>query len=101
MLEKMLAWLMGVSEGQRRNYRQKWSLLKDHFGHMKVTEVDTRFLLKLRETRAAAKTKAGQPIKPATLKKDVDFIRLVLGYAKYIEKCLDELPEFPSFRGEA
>ena len=28
-------------------------------------------------------------------------MRLVLRHAKYIDKCLDELPEFPSFRGEA
>ncbi len=28
-------------------------------------------------------------------------MRLVLRYAKHIEKCLDDLPEFPSFRGEA
>src|SRR5438132_175078 len=43
----------------------------------------------------------GEPVKPATLKKDLDFVRLVLHHAHYIEKCLAELPEFPSFRGEA
>ena len=31
----------------------------------------------------------------------MDFVRLVLRHAKHIEKCLDELPEFPSFRGAA
>lgn len=98
-----------VSEGQRRNYRQKWSLLKPHFRagpegrrhDVKVADVDSRFLLQLREARAAAVTKNGTPVRPATLKKDLDFIRLVLRHAKYIEKALDELPEFPSFRGEA
>jgi hypothetical protein len=90
-----------VSEGQRRNYKQKWNLLKSHFEHIKVTDVDARFLLALRETRSKAKTKNGEPVKPATLKKDTDFVRLVLRHAKGIEKCLDELPEFPSFRGEA
>ena len=90
-----------VSEGQRRNYRQKWNLLKPHFDHIRVANVDAKFLLNLRETRSKAKTKDGQPVKPATLKKDIDFVRLTLRYANQIEKCLDELPQFPSFRGEA
>lgn len=75
--------------------------LKPHFEGVKVTDTDTRFLLALRETRSKAKTKNGQPVKPATLKKDMDFVRLVLKYAKNIEKNLSDLPEFPSFRGEA
>jgi integrase len=90
-----------VSAGQRRNYRQKWALMKVHFGELKVADVDTKFLMALRQTRSSTVTKSGQPVKPATLKKDMDFIRLVLRYAKYIEKVLDDLPEFPSFRGEA
>ncbi len=90
-----------VSEGQRRNYRQKWALLKPHFERIKVTEVDTKFLLTLREKRAETKSKNGKKVKSATLKKDMDFVRLVLRHGKNIEKCLDELPEFPSFRGEA
>jgi len=90
-----------VSEGQRRNYKEKWNLLKEHFDGVKVTDVDANFLLALRETRSQKKTKNGVAVKPATLKKDIDFVRLVLRHAKQIEKCLDELPEFPSFRGEA
>lgn len=90
-----------VSEGQRRNYRQKWALLKEHFDGVKVTDVDTKFLLELREKRSEKQTKNGAAVQPATLKKDLDFVRLVLRHAKSIEKCLDELPEFPSFRGEA
>jgi hypothetical protein len=90
-----------VSEGQRRNYRQKWNLLKEHFNGVRVTNVDAKFLLHLRETRSKATTKNGASVKPATLKKDIDFVRLVLRHAKSIEKCLDEMPEFPSFRGEA
>ena len=90
-----------VSEGQRRNYRQKWALLKPHFEGVKVNDVDTRFLLALRETRSKAQTRKDQSVKPATLKKDMDFVRLVLKYAKNIEKNLSDLPEFPSFRGEA
>jgi hypothetical protein len=90
-----------VSEGQRRNYKQKWALLKDHFDGVKVTDVDARFLLALREKRSLSRTRNGEPVKPATLKKDIDFVRLVLHHAKHIEKVLDELPEFPSFRGGA
>lgn len=90
-----------VSEGQRRNYKQKWALLKEHFDGVKVTDVDTRFLLALREKRSQKKTRTDTPVKPATLKKDIDFVRLVLRHAKHIEKCLDDLPEFPSFRGQA
>jgi hypothetical protein len=90
-----------VSEGQRRNYRPKWALLKAHFEDVKVTDVDTRFLLALRESRSKAQTKNGEAVKPATLKKDMDFVRLVLKYAKNIEKNISDLPEFPSFRGES
>src|SRR5712691_5990893 len=90
-----------VSEGQRRNYRQKWALLKPHFEGVKVNDVDTHFLLALRETRSKAQTRKSQSVKPATLKKDMDFVRLVLKYAKNIEKNLSDVPEFPSFRGEA
>lgn len=93
--------LREVSEGQRRNYTEKWNLLKPHFESVKVTDVDTRFLLTLREKRSQTKTRNGEPVKPATLKKDMDFVRLVLRHAKHIEKCLSELPAFPSFRGEA
>lgn len=93
--------LREVSEGQRRNYRQKWTLLKPHFEGVKIADIDARFLLTLRETRSKATTKNGQPVKPATLKKDIDFIRLTMRHAQQLEKCLDELPEFPSFRGEA
>lgn len=93
--------LREVSEGQRRNYREKWNLLKSHFDGIKITDIDTRFLLTLREKRSQQKTRTGARVKPATLKKDLDFVRLVLRHAKQIEKCLPDLPEFPSFRGEA
>jgi integrase len=93
--------LREVSEGQRRNYREKWALLKSHFEGVKITDVDARFLLALRETRSKAKAKNGRPIKPGTLKKDMDFIRLVLKHARNIEKNISDLPDFPSFRGES
>jgi hypothetical protein len=58
-------------------------------------------LLHLREARSKAKTRDGKLVRRATLKKDMDFVRLVLRHAKEIEKCIDAVPAFPSFRGEA
>lgn len=88
-----------VSAGQRRNYRQKWELLKTHFDGVKVTDVDARFLMALRQTRSLSTTKQGKRVTNATLKKDLDFVRLVLKHAKEWEKCIDSIPQFPSFRG--
>jgi hypothetical protein len=93
--------LREVSEGQRRNYRQKWNLLKPHFDGIKVTNVDAKFLLHLRELRSKATTRDGKPVRPATLKKDMDFVRLTLRHAKEIERSIETLPAFPSFRGQA
>jgi hypothetical protein len=57
----------GVSEGQRRNYRQKKCLA-------------------LHETRSQAMSKKNKPVRPATLKKDIRLIRLALRHAKYVEE---------------
>jgi integrase len=88
-----------VSEGQRRNYSDKWNLLKPHFDGIKIKDIDARFLLELRRKRAASVTKLGTPITPATLKKDFIFISQVMKHAKEMEKCISELPAFPSFGG--
>jgi integrase len=88
-----------VSEGQRRNYHDKWNLLKPHFDGIKVKDVDATFLLELRRKRALAVTKRGTRVKSATLKKDFAFISLVLRHAKEIEKCVIERPAFPQFEG--
>lgn len=93
--------VQSVSVGQRGNYHDKWKLLSPFFKGVRVTDVDARFLLELRQKRADTKTKNGTKVKPATLKKDLVFVRQVLQHAKEWEKCLDELPEFPSFRGDA
>jgi integrase len=90
-----------VSEGQRQQYQIKWNLLKEHFDGVKITDVDAKFLLALRERLSLKKTQTGNLVKPATLKKDLNFVSLVLRYAKNIEKAIDDLPEFPSFRGQA
>ena len=55
--------------------------------------------MSLRQSRSEAKTKQGKRVTNSTLKKDFDFIRLVLKHAKEWEKSLDSLPQFPSFLG--
>ena len=87
-------------EGQRRNYQQKWDLLKPHFEGVKVSDIDLNFLLDLRQKRASKTTKTGARITPATIRKDLLFVRAVLRFAKEIQHCIDELPEFPSFSGK-
>lgn len=52
--------LREVSDGQRKNYEEKWNLLKEHFDGVKVTDVDTKFLLELREKRSRKQNKNGQ-----------------------------------------
>ena len=64
--------LREVSDGQRKNYKEKWNLLKEHFDGVKVTDVDTKFLLELREKRSRKQNKNGDAVKAATLKKDLD-----------------------------
>jgi hypothetical protein len=45
-----------VTEGQRRNYRQKWSLLKRYFGDTLVANVDAAFLVPARIRQRTIKT---------------------------------------------
>jgi integrase len=89
-----------VSTGQREQYRIKWHLLKKHLTGVTVADVDARFLMTLRDIRSQTPTQCGTLTKPATIRKDLTFVRLVLRFGKEWEKCLPELPRFPSFRGE-
>jgi hypothetical protein len=89
-----------LSQGQREQYHIKWNLLKPHFDKVRITAVDAEFLLNLRNVRAKAFTQRKTLVKPATIRKDLSFVRLVLKYAQQWEKCLVALPEFPSFRGQ-
>lgn len=86
-----------VSDGQRRNYRQKWSLLKSHFKGVRLADIDLEWLERLRRERALVKTRTGGNVTPTTLKKDLLFIRQVLRHAVEREQWLKELPPFPSF----
>jgi integrase len=98
------------SEGQRKNYRQKWTLLKPHFEGVSLADIDRAWLETLRNTRKDSteivdsegrRRKRTKPVSNGTLKKDADFIRLVLRHAKEIDKTLDALPQFPPFKGRA
>jgi integrase len=88
-----------ISDGQREQYHIKWKVLEPHFDGVTIADVDAMFLRRLRDTRAQAKTQRGTLVKPATIKKDLVLVRLVLKHAKEHLKCIDSLPEFPSFRG--
>jgi integrase len=90
-----------VSAGQLEQYRVKLNMLAPYFLGKKVADIDESFLLELREQRSRCVTKAGTPVKPTTLKKDLIVVRLVLQYAKGIEKCITDVPRFPSFAGDS
>ena len=59
---------------------------------MKPSDIDKGWLLDLRGKRAQVRTRTGEPVKPATLKKDLLFIRLVLRYAKASLRLLQGHP---------
>ncbi len=77
-----------LSQGQREQYHIKWNVLKPHFDKVKITDVDAGFLLDLRNKRAKDFTQRKTLVKPATIRKDLTFVRLVLKYAQQWEKCL-------------
>jgi hypothetical protein len=109
-----------AGDGQRKNYADKWNLLKNFkvedepkvkgqpkvlvqptLGEAEVAAVnDSKYLSRLRAARAECTNKQGKRVSNATLKKDLDFLRLVLKHAKFWMKCLDaELADFPNFKG--
>lgn len=50
--------VQAVSDGQRRNYHQKWSLLKPHLTGVRLTDINLDWLETLRSTRGQAKTRS-------------------------------------------
>ena len=88
-----------ISDGQIEQYTIKWKVLKPEFTDIKVTDVDGKFLVDLRDKRSKKVTQFKRTVTPATIQKDFVFIRLVLKHAKYEEKCLTEIPPFPAFQG--
>ena len=56
---------IGCARFQKANAgttRKSGTCLRSHFDGVKVTDVDTKFLLELRETRSQAKSKKGVPV---------------------------------------
>jgi integrase len=86
-----------VSEGQRGNYHDKWSVLKPYLEGVKLSDINLQFLEDLRERRFKQSVEDEKPVSASTLKKDLIFIRLVLKHAIEREHCLERLPAFPSF----
>lgn len=89
--------VQAVSDGQRRNYHQKWSLLKSHLTGVRLADINLDWLEALRAKRGQAKTRTGATVAPTTIKKDLLFVRQVLKHAIEREKWLEKLPAFPSF----
>jgi len=98
--EKFLAYqdkVAHVSEGQRGNYHDKWSVLKQYLRTLKLSDINLQFLEDLRERRFQQSVADEKKVSASTLKKDLIFIRLVLKHAIEREHCLEQLPAFPSF----
>lgn len=85
-----------ITEGQRGNYHDKWSVLRTVIGNVLIHDVDHDWLQQLRLTRAASKNRKNQPLSNSTLKKDMLFVLGVLEHAKR-EGELKEVPQPPSF----
>ncbi len=85
-----------ITDGQRNNYHDKWSVLKSLIGNISIHDIDHDWLQRLRLTRAAFKNRKKQPLSNSTLKKDMLFVVGVLEHAKD-KGDLKEVPRFPSF----
>lgn len=85
-----------ITEGQRGNYHDKWSVLRPVIGNVLIHDVDHDWLRQLRLTRAGSKNNKNQPLSNSTLKKDMLFVLGVLEHAKR-EGELKEVPQPPSF----
>lgn len=85
-----------MTNGQRGNYHDKWSVLKPVIGNVLIHDVDHSWLQQLRLTRAGFRNRKNQPLSNSTLKKDMLFVLGVLEHAKR-EGELKEIPQPPSF----
>jgi hypothetical protein len=96
------------SPGQIQNYKDKWTLLKADLESMALSDIDTVWLEQLRNKRKASthivdalgrSRVRKNPVSNATLKKDFDFIRMVLKHARDFDKTVETVPTFPEFEG--
>lgn len=89
------------SEGQRRNYRDKWAMFQKmpEFAGLALDSITLEWLEDIRTKRSKAVNKRGEPVSNNTLKKDFDFLRLVIRHSITRMKVLKELPAFPTFEG--
>ena len=85
-----------ITDGQRNNYHDKWSVLRTIIGNVAIHDIDHDWLQQLRQTRAGFKNRKNQPLSNSTLKKDMLFVVGVLEHAK-IEGRIKEVPQPPSF----
>jgi integrase len=85
-----------ISQGQRDNYHDKWSVLEPMLGTAPVQTMDTAYLQAFRVKRAAQRNKRKRGLSPSTIKKDLIFVMGVLEQARKMG-ALTELPDAPSF----
>lgn len=89
-----------ITEGQRKNYHDKWSVLRPLIGSVPVAQIDDEYLRELRSKRGAVKNHRGRVLSPSTLKKDQVFVLGVLKFAKTNLGSIREVPDAPSFEGK-
>ena len=88
-----------ISAGQHRNLRQKLQLLAPIIGRVKVADITSDTLERLRAVRERATNQRGESLTNETLKKDFVFIHSVLVFARDTLKALPSVPKSPSFTG--
>lgn len=57
-----------ITEGQRGNYHDKWSVLQSVIGDVSIHDIDHDWLQRLRLTRASFRNRKNQPLSNSTLK---------------------------------
>ena len=88
-----------VSTGQHENYAKKWSVLEPFFTDVRVSQVTLDRLEDIRNTRAAATNRYGEPITANTIDKDITFIRQVLRWGQERKGLKIVIPPAPKRKG--
>jgi hypothetical protein len=90
-----------VTQGQIQNYEDKWRAFEKlaRFDGLTIHDIDLAWLEAFRDERATHTNKRGEPISNNTLRKDMDFLRLVCRFSMERLGALKTMPPFPSFKG--
>ena len=88
-----------VSAGQHDNYGKKWSVLEPFLTDVRVSQITLERLEDIRNTRAAATNRYGEPITANTIDKDMTFIRQVLRWGQERKSLKIVVPPAPKRKG--